>query len=173
MMQSAYLSKRIDIDPRDLEEVAGGWHSRLSGKPRAFGMVRACKGFWLGEQTPDLAAAYAARGLVWTDGRPVPVILECTQWSESESELGVYPRTLGWPVGTARYARRVLAALDDISEALYSSRRKAMIPVRSCQGMNRALAESPAPPASLGRYVTRTSGTYRREAPPRVLTRQT
>ena len=47
------------------------------------------KGFWLDSEPSDSAAAPKVHGFVWTYGRPVPVTLEFTEWSKTQSELGV------------------------------------------------------------------------------------
>jgi hypothetical protein len=120
MLESAYLSKRLDIPPCDLAEVAARWHQRLRHTRSSSRGVRVSRGFWLASETHDLAAEYVVRGVVWIYGRPVPVIMEFTPWSETRSEVGVSPRTLAWPVGTERYVRRVLVALDSVDQGLCS-----------------------------------------------------
>lgn len=91
-------------------------------------MSRVSKGFWLDPEILESAAACKLRGLVWIYGRPVPVILEFAAWSKAQSELGVCPRSLAWPVGTVGYVRRVLAALETMSNALCSSARTLDVP---------------------------------------------
>ncbi len=119
MVESAYLSKRLDIPTEELAEVASHWCHGLQRMRRCSRMARVSQGFWLDSETLDSAVALKVlRGLVWTYGRPVPVILEFAEWSRTQSELGVSPRGLSWPVGTERYVRRVLLALESMSEAL-------------------------------------------------------
>ncbi len=122
MLESAYLSKRLDIPPGDLAEVAARWHHRLGRTPSFSRRVRVSRSFWLASETRDLAEAYVVRGVVWIYGRPVPLIIEFTPWSETQSEVGVCPRALTWPVGTERYVRRVMVALDSVDRGLCSCR---------------------------------------------------
>lgn len=120
MVESAYLSKRLYIPPGNLAEVAARWHGGLERMRFPSGMVRVNGGFWLASDAADSTAAYKVRGLVWTCGRPVQIILEFAGWSKTQSELGVCPRSLLWPVGTERYIRRVMAALECMSHTLRS-----------------------------------------------------
>lgn len=121
MLESAYLSKRLDIRPENLVEVAGRWHRGLQRMRWPSRMVRVHGGFWLAADAADSVAAYEVRGLVWTCGRPVQVILEFAGWSKTESEVGVCPHSLLWPVGSELYVGRVVAALESVSRALRSS----------------------------------------------------
>jgi hypothetical protein len=121
MLESAYLSKRLDICPGNLGDVAARWHRGLERGRGSSRMVRASRGFWLAPGASDSPAAYEVRGLMWTCGRPVPLILEFTEWSKTQSEVGVCPRSLLWPVGTAQYIRRVMAALESLTQTLCSS----------------------------------------------------
>jgi hypothetical protein len=118
MVESAYLSRRLDIRPDQMVEVASRWSRGLAHRRRPFGRVCVRKGFWLDPETRDSASTLKMHGVVWAYGRPVPVILEFTAWSKTKSEVGVCPRTLAWPVGTAGYVRVVLLALGSMSEAL-------------------------------------------------------
>lgn len=121
MLESAYLSRRLDIRPGDVTEVAARWHRGLERVRWSSRMVRVSSGFWLASDTSDAcdsAIAYEVRGLVWTCGRPVPFILEFAEWSRTQSEVGVCPRSLLWPVGTRHYMRRVLAALESMRHTL-------------------------------------------------------
>jgi len=133
MVESAYLSKRLDIRPEDLVEVASCWRHRLEGVRPSPRMARVSKGFWLDSEILESAAACKLHGLVWTYGRPVPVILEFAAWSKAQSELGVCPRSLAWPVGTVGYVRRVVAALETMSNALSSSARTLDVPCQRVQ----------------------------------------
>ena len=128
MVESAYLSKRLDIRPEDLVEVASRWRRGVEGMRPSPRMARVSKGFWLDSEILDSAASLKVHGLVWTYGRPVRVILEFAVWSKTQSELGVCPRSLVWPVGTVRYVRRVLVALESMSEALCSSTHTLDVP---------------------------------------------
>jgi hypothetical protein len=121
MLESAYLSKRLDIRPRNLTEVAARWHSGLERMRWPSRMVRVRCGFWLASEALDSISAYEVRGLVWTCGRPVPVIVEFAEWSKAQSEVGVCPRSLLWPVGTEHYIRGVMAALESVSHTLRPS----------------------------------------------------
>ena len=75
-------------------------------------------GFWLASDALDSTSAYGVRGLVWSCGRPVPVLVEFVEWSKTQSEVGVCPRSLLWPVGTEQYIRRVVAGLESVSHTL-------------------------------------------------------
>jgi hypothetical protein len=121
MLETAYLSKRLDIRPRNLTEVATRWHRGLERMCWPSRMVRVRYGFWLASDALDSISAYEVRGLVWTFGRPVPVIVEFAEWSKAQSEVGVCPRSLLWPAGTEQYIRRVMAALESVSHTLRSS----------------------------------------------------
>ena len=127
-MESAYLSKRLDVPPEELTEVASRWSRGLERMRRPSRMARVSPGFWLDSEILDSATALKVHGVVWTCGRPVPVILEFSEWSKTQSELGVCPRSLAWPVGTVRYVRRVLVALESMSEALCSSTHTVDVP---------------------------------------------
>ena len=78
-------------------------------------------GFWLTSDALDSISAYEVRGLVWACGRPVPVFVEFVEWSKTQSEVGVCPRSLSWPVGTQPYVRGVTAALESVSHTLHSN----------------------------------------------------
>lgn len=132
MWESIYLSKRLDIGAGDVAEVAARWHQGLEQMHRGSRMARASKGFWLASAATDSAVAYEVRGLAWTCGRPVPVILEFAEWSATQSEVGVSPRSLLWPVGTGAYFRRVTAALENIGRSLYAATDRGDVP-RECQ----------------------------------------
>ena len=121
MVESVYLSKRLDVRPDELAHVALRWCRGLVPLRQSSRMARVSKGFWLDSELSDSAAAPKVHGFVWTYGRPVPVTLEFTEWSKTQSELGVCPRSLTWPVGTVRYVNRVLLALENMSEELCSS----------------------------------------------------
>ncbi len=121
MLDSAYLSKRLDIHPGNLTEVAARWHRGLDRSPWSSRMARVSSGCWLASDAVRLRQAYEVRGVLWTCGRPVPIILEFEGWSKTQSEVGISPRTLTWPVGTDRYIGRVMAVLESVSHTLYSS----------------------------------------------------
>jgi hypothetical protein len=132
MFETAYLSKRLDFHPGNLAEAAAYWHRALRPVRWAPRSVRVSYGFWLDSNavagSADSVQLYDVRGVVWTSGRPVPVILEFSVWSETQSEVGVSPRCLSWPVGTDRYVRRVDASLEIISQTLCRSTRQVEIP---------------------------------------------
>ena len=132
MLESAYLSRRLDFHPGNLAEAAGYWHRALRPLRWAPRLVRVSYGFWLDSNAvvgnSDTLRLYDVRGVLWTSGRPVPVILEFFGWSETQSEVGVGPRCLSWPVGTDRYVRRVEASLEIISETLCWSTRQVEVP---------------------------------------------
>jgi hypothetical protein len=121
MLDSAHLSKRLDIHPGNLADVAGRWHRGLERMPWSSRMVRVSSGFWLASGSTGSAHAYEVDGVVWTSGRPVPLILEFSGWSKTQSEVGICPRSLLWPVGTERYIRRVMAVLENVSHSVYLS----------------------------------------------------
>ncbi len=125
MWETIYLSKRLDIGAGDLAPVAARWHQGLERTRRGSRTARASKGFWLASAATDSAVAYEVRGLIWSCGRPVPVILEFAEWSTTQSEVGVSPRSLTWPVGTGAYFRRVTAALESIGRSLYAATERA------------------------------------------------
>ena len=121
MLDSAHLSKRLDIHPANLADVASRWHRGLDRSPWSSRMARVSGGCWLASDPACSCQAYEVRGVIWTCGRPVPIILEFAGWSRTQSEVGISPRTLTWPVGTDRYMGRVMAALESVSRTLYSS----------------------------------------------------
>jgi hypothetical protein len=146
MVESAYLSKRLDIRPEDLVAVASRWRRGLEGMRPSPRMARVSKGFWLDSEILDSFAALKVHGFVWTYGRPVPVILEFAAWSKTQSELGVCPRSIAWPVGTVRYVRRVLVALETMSDALCSSTHTLDVPCqRAPQPANHRESVAPLP----------------------------
>jgi hypothetical protein len=128
MFESTYVSKRLDYHPDNLAECAAQWHRGLLPVPWVRGTVRVSDGFWLASTCvlgcADENLVYRAQGLAWVGARPVPLGLEFSKWSETESEVGVVPRGLSWPVGTDRYVHRVLAGLEVISQALCPSTRQ-------------------------------------------------
>ena len=63
---------------------------------------------------------YEVRGTLWDCGRPVPMVLELSQWSDTESEIGLSPRCLSWPVGSERYQRHVKSLLEGLALELTS-----------------------------------------------------
>jgi hypothetical protein len=132
MFESAYVSKRFDYHTDNLAEVAAQWHRGLLPVPWVPRTVRVSPRLWLASDavvgSPDWTWVYKARGLVWIGARPVLLSLEFSKWSETQSEVGVCPRSLSWPVGTDRYRRRVLAALEVISQALCSSTQQVHLP---------------------------------------------
>jgi hypothetical protein len=125
MTDSAYLSRRLDLHPDDLAEAAARWHKGLKSVPWSSRVLRLSPGFWLASNAQAGNAtswpAYEVRGLMWLSGRPLPLILEFSGWSSSQSEVGVCPGGLSWPVGTPRYVRRVQRALELTCEELSST----------------------------------------------------
>ena len=121
MWESTYISRRLDIRPGDVADVAARWHRGLRRSQPSSRLVRVSPGFWLSPDAADSADAYEVRGLMWTWGRPVRVTLEFAGWSRTQSEVGVGPRSPGWPVGSAQYVRRVTTALEGLSRALCPS----------------------------------------------------
>jgi hypothetical protein len=127
MTGSAYISRRLDIDPRELPNIASEWHHRLRSIRMAPRSVRLGNGFWLASDAEhggvDPLMLYEVPGVVWINGRPVLVKLEFSMWSDTLSEIGVRPKGISWPVGTDRYERRVEAAFDVVSASLSLSTR--------------------------------------------------
>jgi hypothetical protein len=121
VLESVFLSKRLDVRPSSLEDVAARWHRGLERTGWSSRVVRVGRGCWLSSEARVSSAEYEVDGLVWSCGRPVSFILEFAGWSKTQSEVGVSPRSLSWPVGTVPYVRRVRAALESIGVALSSS----------------------------------------------------
>ena len=46
---------------------------------------------------------------------------EFSMWSATLSEIGVRPQGISWPVGTERYERRIMVALDVVHASLCQS----------------------------------------------------
>jgi hypothetical protein len=148
MFESAYFSRRLDIDPDDLAQAATHWHRTLPSVRWAPRFVRASDSFWLDSnavvESADRLQRYGARGVLWSGGRPVPVNLEFSIWSETRSEVGVGPRCLSWPVGTDRYVRLVRASLEIISQAVSWSTRRLVAPREVTTTADLPLAIAPA-----------------------------
>lgn len=103
MLESAYLSKRLDLHPGNLADIAERWHRGLERMPWSSRTVRVSPGFWLASDAAGSTLAYEVRGVVWTSGRPVPLILEFSGWSKTESEVGICPLSCGPWAPTATY----------------------------------------------------------------------
>lgn len=125
MITSAYISRRLDIHPRQLSNAVAEWHHGLQPVRWVRRSVRLGHGFWLasegGHASTNPLRLYEVPGVVWMDGRPVQVELEFSMWSATLSEMGVRPKGISWPVGTERYERRVTAALDVVNASLCQS----------------------------------------------------
>ena len=123
---SAYMSKRLDIRPREVHKTAASWHRGLESVRLAPQYVRVNRRLWLYKDADSFRAGplllYGVRGLLWVNARPVRVTLEFSCWSDSSSEVGVRPAGIAWPVGSVQYDRQVAATLDAVYACLRSER---------------------------------------------------
>ena len=124
MFESAHFSRRLNVPPTELVEAAAKWHLGLPTVGVGRRSVRVSRGFWLSSDAvvrrEEHVEQFEVRGVLWTCGRPVPVILEFSPWSKTQSEVGVTPRTLAWPVGAERYQRRVETMLEVVDQTLFA-----------------------------------------------------
>ena len=93
-----------------------------SASHRARGWVRFENRLWLAampeQRNADPDQLYAVRGILWMNGRPIRVSLECSMWSDTVSQLAVRPAGLAWPVRTDRFGRRAVQVLEDVVGAV-------------------------------------------------------
>jgi hypothetical protein len=143
MIDSAYVSRKIGIEPPLVSALVLGWDdSRLVvSASRPGSPVRARLLF---ERQPEQAGGdplqvASHQGILWVGLFPVRVYLECAVWSDSESTLGLRPSNLRWPVGTARYSRAAMAVLEELGEWLTTGDR---VPVAPSQVGQTPLATS-------------------------------
>jgi hypothetical protein len=124
MLGFTYKSKRLDLHPRSVPYVAAAWHQGLESVRWTRQSVRLDRHVWLNSEA-ELDSAnplrlYGVRGILWISGQAVPVTLELSLWSNTLSEVAVYPAGITRPVGSERYERRVTAVLDVVSRSLCS-----------------------------------------------------
>ena len=118
MIDTAFVSTRLNIHPASIQGALSKWHQSLPPVMRACSCVRFESRLWLaavpeqGYSDPD--QLYAVRGMLWMNGRPIRVGLECSMWSGTVSQLALRPARLAWPVRTDRYGRRAAQVLEDV-----------------------------------------------------------
>ena len=122
MIDTAFVSTRLSLHPSSVPRAFSEWHQSLPPVKRARGCVRFENRFWLaampeqGNADPD--QLYAVRGILWMNGRPIRVGLECSMWSDTVAQLALRPARLAWPVRTDRYGRRAVQVLEDVVGAV-------------------------------------------------------
>jgi hypothetical protein len=141
MSKHAYLSMRLPIEPTVARRLVTTWsedttaviypHHGASYRPRLSLSRRP------GRPSVDPLQLFARPGLLRVGPWPVSVQLECTAWSDTESELGLRPAHLRWPVGTRAYGQAADAVLSAVARSLIGAEQGA--PQR------RVLAPAPAP----------------------------
>jgi hypothetical protein len=122
MIDTAFISARMDMHPAAVDTAVAEWHRGLPDVSVARSFVRLGHRFWLATQ-PQVASAdplqfYAVRGILWIAGWPVRVILECSMWSATLSQVAIRPAHLAWPVSSPSYWSRAAAVLDDVIGSL-------------------------------------------------------
>ena len=117
MIDTALVSTRLSVHPSSAPRALREWHESLPPVTRARGFVRFENRLWLAampeQKNTDPDQLYAVRGILWMNGRPIRVGLECSMWSDTVSQLALRPAGLAWPVRTDRYGRRAVQALED------------------------------------------------------------
>jgi hypothetical protein len=122
MTKSAYIARRLAVEPSSARRAIAECQRETFQVTLPGGSQRVTARLVLASEpeTRGLSAIqlFQRRGTLWIGFWPVRVHLECTAWSETESELGLRPSNLKWPVRTERYARAGVAILQEIGEAL-------------------------------------------------------
>jgi hypothetical protein len=124
MTTGAYIARRMCIDPRRAEVAMADCQQRTFHavpERRSPRTARLCLAAEPEADSLDPLLLFARRAMLWVGFWPVPVHLECTNWSATESELCLRPSRLMWPVGTEGYASAALAVLEEVAEALVGS----------------------------------------------------
>ena len=115
MLESLHFSRRLDVSPQQLVDAADRWHHKLHRASWPSRSLHATKRFWLSTESvarsTEFVEQYEVRGVLWTCGRPIPVILDFSQYSTTQSEIGITPCAMSWPVGTECYGHRVKSVL--------------------------------------------------------------
>ena len=122
MIDTAFVSTRLSVHPSSAPRALGESHESLPPVTRARGFVRFENRLWLAampeQRNTDPDQLYAVRGILWMNGRPIRVSLECSMWSDTVSQLALRPAGLAWPVRTDRYGRRAVQVLEDVVGAV-------------------------------------------------------
>ena len=141
MIDTAYVSTRLNIHPSSAQGALREWHQSLPVVMRTRGCVRFESRLWLaampeqGSLDPD--QLYTVRSTLWMNGLPIRVGLECSMWSDTVSQLAIRPERLAWPVRTDRYGRRAAQVLEDVVESIM---RTAALHRAPCQQSQIAMA---------------------------------
>jgi hypothetical protein len=122
MFDTAFISSRMDMHPASVDTAVAEWHRSLPPVAGARTFVRLGRRLWLATQ-PQLVSSdplqlYAVRGILWINGWPIRVILECSMWSATVSQVAIRPAHLSWPVRSGSYWSRAAAVLDDVIGSL-------------------------------------------------------
>jgi hypothetical protein len=133
MTSSVYLAQRLRVEPTTAQRL---FNTLRPGKAGA-DETRVGKWFhsrlWLAAEAepPSLDPLQLSkrRGILWIGPWPIKVLLECTIWSETESELGLRPRHLRWPVGGTSYFHAATAVLHEVAQCLMTGDRATETPV--------------------------------------------
>jgi hypothetical protein len=122
MIDTAFVSTRLNLHPSSAQSALTEWHQSLPPVTRAREFVRCENRLWLAalpeQGNSDPNQLYAVRGILWVNGRPIRVGLECSMWSHTVSQLALRPAHLAWPVRNGRYGRRAAQVLEDVVESL-------------------------------------------------------
>jgi hypothetical protein len=124
MFDSAYIARRLHIEPSEGRDAIAQWHQALPSVPLAGRSVQPGRRLWLAADPQrmsfDPLRLYAVSGILWMSCRPIPIELDFTVWSDTDCQVAIRPKSLAWPVGASRYARRVTAVLDEVIGAIHA-----------------------------------------------------
>jgi hypothetical protein len=122
MIDTAFISSPMDMHPASVDTEVAEWHRGLPPVAGARKFVHLGRRLWLATQpqvrSSDPLQLYAVRGILWINGWPTRVILECSMWSTTVSQVAIRPTHLSWPVRSRSYWSRATAVLDDVIGSL-------------------------------------------------------
>ncbi len=121
MCDSVFVARRVQVSPGLIGPALQEWHRDASRK-EPFRMYRGGPSLWLANEPTDLREEpfpiAELSGLLWISPWPLKVTVEWAPWSDDETEVGLRPNRLAWPVGTDRYWRATRAALAELAASL-------------------------------------------------------
>lgn len=135
MTGSVYLAQRLRVDPTKAQRLFDVWRPGRVGADGSHVGRKFQSRLWLAAE-PELPSLdplqlSQRKGILWIGPWPIKVMLECTIWSVTESELGLRPHNLQWPVGGTMYFRAATVALKEVVQCLMASDHAAESPVTS------------------------------------------